>query len=1231
MSKRQRKVLRVGGFFLLALLLLILALPLWFHWMLKPVLNNYGVHYSSYERLSFTRFVLNDVEYKQGKVTFAAHRVETLFPGTFLWRNFNDDLKKNYLRVSGWTLEIIPTDQKSPGTNSAYAASEKVDAVLAEVNRWIPRATFNNGLIRFNKKEISIPATDWNNGNLSGRMVSTNLFPEIFFNTHLKSRLPQEVLLEIPAWNLGGEIVTTRKPSGILQVQGGALWQSNHIDLAAQFGRDGLLPESASIQAKAFRIPSQTVKLEGYGDLTGTLSLLWQSNGFVLDLNAQAQPVNEEIFLSPITADIHATGNMESFVVETANLTLPWLEARLSKNVRFDFQGKLLSETAAINVITDLSKQKWIKATGVLTGEAQLRRNEKRFPDATFALAGSEIGLSEVPIKQLHLNGNLEWPWFRVDSAKVQLADGATAEANLKFNAVTRVIADGNLKLNGQLGQNILPPEISYRTISLTGTFAGPIKKLSHSAHMELQEVQFPKLKPLQIIADWRATVGNFANVEARISSLDSSLLISGAGNVFTNQADFTVEKLSLKNGVQLTLGLENEFSVSAKRTSDKKGAWAIQINPVHLRGEKAELSGEANIFWPARGNVSVAARGLSAVQLRNFFVETIPDATLEKLNLDAHWTNGPVTFGFHALARFASEEGTPLSAELRATGNENGLSIERAEAGSSSESFISGKGFLPITIHPNGSNLVEILQKQIIDFRAETIPNAPFWKQVAAWTQADFREPRLSLSISGTLDSPTGKITASANEILLKRKEITQPIPYFENLYVDFDLNRDRILLSRFELFVEGQPVTASGELPLPKNLKADWKTVFDWRKANARLRIVDAQVAPFGRLFPKILSPLGTVNLDVSITPGGNLNGELRLQNAALRPIQPIGPVHDVQARVLFLNERVTVQSFQASIGGETVNLTGEMNLAKRGMTNDLPEFHFKLRGTNVPLARQPEFIVRSDLNLECSHKPGAPPLISGELNLKDSFYLSELKRLLPGKIARPKQRPPYFSVEEQPFAQWRLNVAVRGTEFLTVRGPLFRGKISSNLKLEGTLKEPLATGDARINSGVIQFPFANLRVDRGFASLSSDNPYGPQLSVSASSRAFGYDVKMDLSGPAEKPLIEFSSTPGLTSEQILLMITAGELPRDEINFTAQQKAGRLAFFLGRNLFSKFGSNGGNADKLEIRSGENVSAQGRQTYYLEYKLSEDWSIVGEYDRFGGLNAGLKWRFFSK
>jgi translocation and assembly module TamB len=68
-----------------------------------------------------------------------------------------------------------------------------------------------------------------------------------------------------------------------------------------------------------------------------------------------------------------------------------------------------------------------------------------------------------------------------------------------------------------------------------------------------------------------------------------------------------------------------------------------------------------------------------------------------------------------------------------------------------------------------------------------------------------------------------------------------------------------------------------------------------------------------------------------------------------------------------------------------------------------------------------------------------------------------------------------------------------------------------------------------------------------------------------------------------------------------------------------------------VGRNLLWPIWGDAAAAERLTIRSGEAVTREGRETYAVEYKLTDRWSLVGEYDRFGELNAGVKWRVYSK
>jgi translocation and assembly module TamB len=239
--------------------------------------------------------------------------------------------------------------------------------------------------------------------------------------------------------------------------------------------------------------------------------------------------------------------------------------------------------------------------------------------------------------------------------------------------------------------------------------------------------------------------------------------------------------------------------------------------------------------------------------------------------------------------------------------------------------------------------------------------------------------------------------------------------------------------------------------------------------------------------------------------------------------------------------------------------------------------------------------------------------------------------VRDLVPGTVSAPSRRPPYFSVESPPAADWRLAAKVTGTKFLRVRSTLFNGEISANLKLEGTLREPVALGDLRIDSGTVRFPFASLAVRQGFVTLGSGDPHRPQLQLLAESKRFGYELRMEASGPADAPVVQFSSTPPLSSEQIVLMLTAGEMPKGMLTLTPQQKAQTVAVFFGRDLLARLGLGDESGDRLTFQSGEQVSEQGRPTYNVEYKFTDRWSLVGEYDRFNAFNAGLKWRVYSK
>ncbi|HYP16037.1 MAG TPA: translocation/assembly module TamB domain-containing protein, partial [Opitutus sp.] len=286
--------------------------------------------------------------------------------------------------------------------------------------------------------------------------------------------------------------------------------------------------------------------------------------------------------------------------------------------------------------------------------------------------------------------------------------------------------------------------------------------------------------------------------------------------------------------------------------------------------------------------------------------------------------------------------------------------------------------------------------------------------------------------------------------------------------------------------------------------------------------------------------------------------------------------------------------------------------------------------LNGDNLPFVRRAGLLVRGDLDLTLLTSPTGRTTIGGKVNLRDSLFLADLRSFIPSGAKGSAARPPYFSIDAKPLDGWRLDVSVQGEEFLRLRTPVFNGTASARFQLDGTLGEPRARGEAVITQGNVRLPFANFTVRQGYVRISPEEAE-PQLFVSGQMRRYGYDVRMELTGPVSAPHLNLSSSPPLEAEQVLLMVMAGQAPNDEITTTDRQRMARFGAFFGQSLLGTLGGDAGGADRLTISSGENISEQGRETYSIEYRLSDRWAVTGEYDEFDDYYGGLKWRIYSK
>jgi translocation and assembly module TamB len=1228
-GRRQRKILLALGLLLGALGLLWFSLPAWLPWVLRPLARTRGATYSTYERLGYRRFALNNVTFTNRNITLNVKRLDAWVPTVWLWRGFVVKSADPFLTANDWQLQIVPsTAKRTNAPASVHHIAQIVAGVFQGVQRWAPAATVSNGTINVRSTAITLRKVSWSGADLHASVALKPPGFEANLAATLGKTLPSEIRIESGSLNLLSRIQLSLTPAE-LTLHSTNSWFTNQFTLDARFDPQTLLPRSALLQAPEFHLPASELKLKGYSDLAGSLSADWNTNQFRLHLTASAQPLPNQTNLPPVHVEISSHGDTNYAGIESALITAPGLSAKLSENVKLYFQGEILRQVAAFDIQADLKQQPWSNLTGSLAGRAEFVPVGKKFPDLRFRVSGSDIGNEDVKARTVAINGGFDFPVLEFRELRAQFADSSFANVRATLDLNKKEVVSATVRFGGPLLQRWLPSGWSYDDYSLEATLSGPFKAPTHNARLNITNITSPNLKPFHVQAQWTGNGLNLDPLELRLSSSNVSLqcrtAVSGGTNIGLNS-------LTLTEGSSPVLELAQPTHLRIAPRSSHNPRWRVELDPFIWRGSAGELQVEADVSWPHLGRLNIEAKNMQSDLVHSFLNAHIEPFKINSLAASAAWSNGPAITSLQCSGTGMAGN-IPFDLQVHLHGDSHALILSNLVINSDTSSVAVAHANLPLTIHPGaGTNVIQLDGSKPIDFSLSTKPQGLLWQKFTEWTGAVLQDPDCNVSLSGTWDRPDGTIDFRARQVDFPHAR--QQIPTLSDIRLHLTMDRDRARLTEAQVLVQDQPVILTAEMPLGHNfwLGLKQKHLPDWQQTSAHLQINHAQLAPFAPLVPKVMSPQGTVNLDLSLAPGGKISGDLQLEKGRTRPLGTLGPIRDINLRLKFLDRFIQLEEARASVGGSTVLAHGKGDLSgTKWLKGGVPPFQFVIQGTNVPLSRQPESVIRSDLDLSIVKTNDLPPLITGTVNLRDSFYLRDVRALIPGKVSSPQRRPPYFSIEEPSLSDWRLATRVSGNRFLRVRSTLFNGEVSANLHLEGTLKDPIALGDVKIDSGTVRFPFASLRVQQGFVALSSEDPYRPQLLVSATSKKFGYDLKMDASGPVDAPVLQFSSTPPLNSEQIVLMVTAGELPKAELTLSPQQKAQTVAVFFGRDLLGKLGFGDDSEDRLTIQSGEQISEQGRPTYSLEYKLTDRWALTGEYDRFNAFNAGLKWRVYSK
>lgn len=1201
---------------LAAVLVLAATSPWWTPLALRVAGKQWGFTFERYERLGYSRFAVEGVRVARDNWAVTARRAEA--PAAWTWLLHGITSGAGLVKGEDWVVDVKKNEQPSPPSNKPSGwvplQTQLRRLVLAKILNHFPKVELTRGVVRWPGHELKFSRTTWQEEQLKTALV-VDSWPslDVTIVTHHGTQ-PWEVTARGPE-----DALTATAQVGIDTGEASLTLWKNPAAGTVKFDVTGWAPREARLAGTGWRLPADRLKMgAAYATVDGQFVADWKVSDFVASIDFSAEPKVKEA--PPLTAKLRASGNPDLVKIDQLELAVPGITAALSAPVQLDRRGQLVSPHSTFTLEADLAQQSWVKAAGTLSGEVDVAKADEGAPRIDFRLSGNGVTWDDFASQSLRAEGVFTWPALEFRTLAIDFGQGDKLEvqgtADLRARTIGRAHVTGGIA--GRMLAAWLPKTVQVASVAADIELSGPFAAVNHGGKARITGLLWRGGKPADVNATWQGD--GIALTQAHIEGTRGSLNLTADGSTTKEALRLTAAKLT-RDGADLW-ALDGPTSVTWRAP--------LQIEHAALSGPAGTVT--ANLSAEG-GEITARLADLSLDWIGEVGLTAPPDAwKIRSVNLATHWVgDAEASVELEARTDYLLAEDRVVVAQLVARSAEGGLAVQQLSFTDGKQTFARASGRLPVSVHPGQPTWWQVDTDKPIAIEAVTEPYNEFWDRLAAVTGAKIINPVGKLSLQGTLAKPRGMLDVTADSASFDEAKTGVQWPAVEQLVVHATADDSGLQLSDLVFKVDGQEARVAGHLPMNRETwqqLAKSPSSLDWRQGDVKLQVDHARLAPFARYLPRFLAPQGFLTADFAMKPGGELVGRLEIAGAATRPIGSLGAVQEVAADIEFKGRRADFRRLTASIGGEPLALEGWVELPNAAP----PRVNISLRGKNIPVARQPGLVVRSDLDLKAETPENGPTRLTGTLKLRDSLYVANLRSLVPGeKQAGPARPPPYFSVEPAPLNTWQLDVKLTGDRFLRVRTPLFRGMVSAQFKLGGTLGEPTAVGEGRIDEGTVLFPFAGFAVDHGRVTITPDRPREPQLNINGSSLRYGYDLRMELSGTANRPNLVFTSRPTLTSEQILLLVMAGEPPTSQTLIATensnQQRYAQLGAYLGRNLFTTFGGDSEAADRLTITTGERLSRQGQETLEVEYEMGHRWSLVGEYDEYDDYNVGVKYK----
>gem|GEM_PF-1654807 len=1216
------KLILLGGLFAG---LMVLLLPYYLGALLPYVLPD-AISYEAYEREGYGRFALTGVEVAQAGLDVTATRVEALTPLNWLIKSKLTGHDEAVLRVDEAEVFLSQADApvRSTSKGALPSALHTVNGVMPMVHTWLPEAEIRQLTVHGWGNRLEVADLSWDRGVLGMRATAPDRglhMDELRLELDAGSA---DLFFRMADLDVEGELqMDWLETEADLAFQ--LNWAGRLLDANAVFNDQQWMPIAAEWKAEDWRItPEQLGRELPFREVALQWSGFWKAGTYENELSGFALADDAHPDYPQVDWDCRFSGDLHGVDLKALSLSSPGFVARLEQPVHVGFDHLRLSEPFLFTVNGDLEALEIPELAGVISGQIQLEAFQDSMLKGAFNLNGEGIVYDGFGLDLLELEGRVEQGRIQVQRLVAQSTDGSVVSGGLLMDPVAGRVeqADFELQLKSGLYGRWLPQDYQLQSLNADIRLSGPFKQLKHQAQLRLTGLESSVLQPLDVDFLVEGALLESGSYSLRgMASGGEAVALSGEYDQVQDVFEVMIDSLKLSDpdGEDLELGQPLQVRFFSGE------ALGIDVPAFQLQGEHQRISGK--VAWTSEQKqveLSVAELDIPAL-LQSWLKPRVPDVRVESFEgrgelVSGYWLGGVTTRS--ALGR----DDQQVWLEGAVSADEEGVVVDHLQVAGSEYTWVSIQGSVPLRVGPALESYYKLDTSAPLLLDMRTLNHEAWIRLINPVLPVPLERFNATVLLEGSLDHPEGSLNLAMST---KAGSDSGAMPSVE-VAVDGRLQGSALELDQMRMSVKQQVFSAEGRLDLPGEALAyllDRSVEVDWRDTAFDFSVGDSSLTPLAYFLGDYIRAGGELSARLQGDLKRGFDGEVHLSGVSSKAVFPFGAFREVSADLVFDDSRAELQSFSGKIGREPISLAGSIDY--RDVRN--PAYELKLQGKGLPVVRQSGMLLRADLDLSVAGNKQDGVDIRGLVELKGGLFMLNLTDLAGSSGGQSaKSRPPYFSVSEEPFNRWRLDVDITGSRFMSLYTPALKGVVSVDMDLLGTLQEPFLNGEISFDEGTILFPFANFDISSGEVVFPVGDPYHPRVSVQSTSRRLDYDLMLEVTGNAFDPELRFDSNPPLSSEQILLLVVAGENPEDSLDYNASTRASRIGTYLTFGLLGSGPSGGGIGSRLNINSGSSLSRQGKETMDIEFMLDEDWYLIGEYDEYDAWNGGLRWRILN-